>query len=1228
MSVRTDVINLQVNINGNAGQAQLNNLRKRAADVRFEMEGLKKGTQAFIDKKKELSGITAEMDRLKKQIGLTALNQKELVKELNSMKAMRSSMQPFTDEWKKLDKEIKKVENRLYDVKNGVQGFSSFFSKIKDEVKQFGMLAAGYLGFQFLSTQFTNIIRGGGKMSDTLADIRRVAGLTEEEVSTLNKSLRELDTRTSVQSLREIAVTAGKLGVAKDDLLGFTAAVDKLVVALGDELGGADQITDQLGKILNVFDGRIDGENITRLANSFVELANTGSSTGAFIADFDQRLSGIAKSSGISLGALSGLGAAVQEMGGKVESSSTAIQKIIVTIAQDIPKAARIANKSVQEFSNTFANSPEEALLQFSEGLVKNKQSFAEIVASFGDAGEEGARVIETLSKLGQSADYVRERIDLGKKSFQETGAITEAFRIKNETFGATLDKLGKEFNRLVTSPAVVGFLQSAVEGAFKFIQALQRIPAFISDNKVALLTLTAGIILLNKAYVTSALVVIRDSVAKAYNAVVTKATAIATNFAITAQAAYITITNLLTGRITIATAAQRLWNVALGLGATGIGALLLVAGGLVLAIKNIFTAQKQYSAQQKADMEVAKRASEIYTDQVTRLDLLKKKLLSTTVSLDEKKKAYNELIQLHPEFANTLKLDAEGHLQGANAIDVYITELKKKAEIEAKYSLLVDKLKQRTELFNKMRDENKDMAGLTDDQLEERIRQTADKSLSFFSGPNKRVVVGAMREIVKELNVIKTLQSDIVNNKTATTSTSNTGSSSQSLFTGSGKKDKTDSKLDQLKKDAEAFAEEIKRLRRELEINGMSADEAEIARIEDKYAELLKKALKYNYDILEIEGLKNTELERLYKKFYEKAAKYELERKAKQADEEEKEFKNNIEKFKDRQKEREDELDKNAEEYNKKRKSKKDKDEEELLYWKKKIQNAVYYAEMVNGILTSIANISNAKDNNELVRDKKKNDEKKKNLKKQLDSKLLSEEQYNLKVTQMDEELAAKETEIKRKQAQREKALNIFQSIINTASAVAEALPDINKAIAVGIYGAIQTALIAATPLPEFGLGDWIRKGDKHKDKSRGITAKIERDEAIMSAPAMTSSKNYMVSGTTAQITSALNSAAGGTNWAGGAKVVEMPKWVTADPAMVNPSLPGILQSSATVQGRGAAVNTAVMEALLAQLVKEQQANTEEIKNMKTKLHAVVSIKELRQQEEDYDAAKKASGL
>ena len=475
MSVRTDVVNLMVNVGGNQAQNELNQLRKKAADLSAEMKGLHKNTNEYKQKAAELKVVETNMSSLRKQIGLAALSQKELTAELRKLQAMKGIAIPQSKEFFELEKRIDAVNKRLYEVKNGVFGFQAALSKIKPHVTQFAVMMAGYLGLEFVITQLKNIVTGAGKLADQLADVQRVTGMTSSEVKDLNSELRELNTRTSTSGLREIAIIAGKLGVAKEDIAGFVQAVDMLVVALGDELGDADAITTQLGKILNVFDGQVNGDNITKLGNALVELANAGVASGGFISDFTQRVAGIAKSSNLSLGATLGLAAGFEELGLRSESSATALQKLLTNIAKDIPAAAKIAGVPLAEFNALFADKPEQALIKYAQGLVKNKQSFSEVALSFKDAGEEGARVVQTLQAIGQGGEFLSEKIDIGNKSMKESTAITEAFALKNETLGASLDKVGKKIVSWFTGPALVGGIKNIVEMFGMLIGAIDR---------------------------------------------------------------------------------------------------------------------------------------------------------------------------------------------------------------------------------------------------------------------------------------------------------------------------------------------------------------------------------------------------------------------------------------------------------------------------------------------------------------------------------------------------------------------------------------------------------------------------------------------------------------------------------------------------------------------------------------------------------------------------------
>lgn len=69
---------------------------------------------------------------------------------------------------------------------------------------------------------------------------------------------------------------------------------------------------------------------------------------------------------------------------------------------------------------------------------------------------------------------------------------------------------------------------------------------------------------------------------------------------------------------------------------------------------------------------------------------------------------------------------------------------------------------------------------------------------------------------------------------------------------------------------------------------------------------------------------------------------------------------------------------------------------------------------------------------------------------------------------------LDQEERTIKRRQAERDKAIAIFQAIINTAAAVARALATGGPVLAaiVGALGAAQITLIASKPIPKFGKG------------------------------------------------------------------------------------------------------------------------------------------------------------
>jgi TP901 family phage tail tape measure protein len=166
---------------------------------------------------------------------------------------------------------------------------------------------------------------------------------------------------------------------------------------------------------------------------------------------------------------------------------------------------------------------------------------------------------------------------------------------------------------------------------------------------------------------------------------------------------------------------------------------------------------------------------------------------------------------------------------------------------------------------------------------------------------------------------------------------------------------------------------------------------------------------------------------------------------------------------------------------------------------------------------MSTVFQVIAQEENQELRRDKRLNDEKKRNLKNQLDTKRISQSKYNEEVAKLDAEMDDKKRALVKKAFEREKGLRIAMTLINTAASVMTMLASapwpVNLVMAAlaGATGIAQVALIAKEQPPEFGGGTESLHGPKHSSPSRGmpvinpetgsVEALVEGGEAIIPA-------------------------------------------------------------------------------------------------------------------------------
>lgn len=345
------------------------------------------------------------------------------------------------------------------------------------------------------------VVNSNAEISDSLADVRRTASLTAVETDNLFKSLEKIDTRTSLKGLIDISVIGGQLGIVKDQLAGFTKATDLLNVALGGEIkGGPEDIAKGLGILNNVFkisekQGGDVEKSFNQIGSAILGLGQSGLATGDFLVNFGEKVGGVAAQARLSLPVLLSYGATLQEQGVKSEVAGTAFKKLLASLATKTSKflaVAQIADSTLtlKEFTNLINTDTQAALELFFEGLKKGGPTTTTFLNLLKSVGLDAARSGQAISAIALNLDDLHTHIAQSTTDFNEGSKAAAQATLKNDTLGASVDRLSKAFVEATTSGAISGFFKAIVDGITASIKGLDTFAAslhrlFTNSNNI-----------------------------------------------------------------------------------------------------------------------------------------------------------------------------------------------------------------------------------------------------------------------------------------------------------------------------------------------------------------------------------------------------------------------------------------------------------------------------------------------------------------------------------------------------------------------------------------------------------------------------------------------------------------------------------------------------------------------------------------------------------------------
>jgi TP901 family phage tail tape measure protein len=1241
-------------------------------------------------------------DQIDKGIAPSLRQQESLVRTLrNQFVDLHEGTQQYVDGLKNL-RQAETELDRMKTAMNGVEkAQSSWFQQAK--AVAFGVVIGNTIqaALASIGSYLSGIVSGNAKLSDSLAKVRQTTGLTDEEVKQLNKDLRSIDTRTAQSELLKIAEIGGQFNVPKEQLKDFVEQIDKVNVVLGSEFGGgAEEITTEMSLLRNVFkDIKSDNisQDIGKISNAVVTLAQEGAATAPVISDFSKRLSPLESTANLSTGAILGLAATLQELAVNPERGGTAVVKLFDKMIGNADAFAKVAGMTGDAFKKLLQQDSFAAFQKVLEGFKNGGSNVSAINSVIKDLEVSGVGAKEVLVKLSQNIGLLQQRSDLATESLTKTDKITEQFGVNNTTLGAQLDKLNKTVNSFIASKTLSEFFTAAVQGINAFIGALKATPQFIQDNLAGISLIATGLVLMNATYIKAGALIIRDTALRIINATTTKASAFATNLATAAQAAYIVVTQFLTGRITLAIAAQRLWNITMSLGVGAFGAIVVAVGVLVVGITSLVGKTKELTTEQKVQNEVQAKILDLTKDEETKAKSLFQTLQQKNLSRDAEKKLLQDLISLSPKYLSGLNEENIKTAEGAKILQGYIDKLhelnraqavadvtkdkeKKVAELEVSLVTLRNQSDTKGDFFSdifgggsagkKIIDAENEIKQLKSD-LDVLYKETADDITKKVAEDGKNKLDGISKSTAETIGDLKK-QIQALDDAFDGIDKTNTAAIKQNRDERKKLQDELDRLTGDANKSAESQANKAKEALQSFQDFMKGLDDAivnnqipehsqkvfailtktrdDLQKLQDEkdklkavlsHNEFLKLADQFQEAADKIQKKQSTALQQLIEDEAKKAIKPINPSTLLPADTP-KQFRDainalpkaiaelpvqfvlpdlgsldgglhaSLEKFTrnfkaglqldvltaSNGKEKRDALLKQLDEEKDETLSNTTLTENERLVIeqefagkRRKIQDdyingilqdislALDFAKQGVDILEKFSEAKSNRENAELNKELKGNDAKKLAYKRQLDSKLISQKEYDARITKLDADSDKKKQDLEKKQFERNKKFEAAQAAINGAQAAVKTIAIFGPPIPPNFLGIAAMALTVADTIAEIVAitsakyedggqftGPVNAKGGKtvgpsHAQKGLPVinpetgkkVAELEGDEGILKKSAMRSNQQYTVTGTPSQITSTLNKVYGGVSWDTTASI--QPKYKTRpfQPVAVN---------------------------------------------------------------------------
>ncbi len=423
-------------------QAAYHKARDRVAQLHMEMQRAGKVTQRM---RSALSAARKEAHQLNQRLDQ---QRQALAKQRLAMRDAGTATTDLDGQQARLGRTVERLSQRY-------EKLGKAISRRNSVMQHRAALRGQMVDAVALGAAIAAPVRAAMQFESAMADVKKVVDFdTPAQFQAMRKDILQLSTAIpmSAEGLGDIAAAAGQAGIARDELMRFSADAAKMGVAFdmaGKQAGSA------MTGLRSIF--QLDQDQVLLLGDAYNHLSNNMDATARDMLGIANRVGSTAQLFGLSGQQVGALGATFLALKTNPEVAATGINALLTRL--------KTADRQGGKFQETLKSmgmdagllkeriehDAQGALLQFLETVKTAEDPMGILTDLF------GAEYSDDMAKLVGGLDLYRKALGLVGDRTRYAGSMQKEYEERAKTTANNLQLLQNSFSRLgVTLGSVV----------------------------------------------------------------------------------------------------------------------------------------------------------------------------------------------------------------------------------------------------------------------------------------------------------------------------------------------------------------------------------------------------------------------------------------------------------------------------------------------------------------------------------------------------------------------------------------------------------------------------------------------------------------------------------------------------------------------------------------------------------------------------------------------------